>query len=72
MTWGGENVPAEGDSVIIPTGQNIIYDAHKMNYQPGKYPVINAIIIEGGSMIFDDTADQELNAHFVFANGGRI
>ncbi|XP_070541075.1 fibrocystin-L-like [Ptychodera flava] len=52
-TWGGYDPPVAGDFVIIPAGQTLVLDVDT--------PVLKMLLIEGGSVIFDD-ADVELKA----------
>ncbi|XP_077992871.1 fibrocystin-L-like [Glandiceps talaboti] len=52
-TWGGLDPPVEGDFVIVPAGQTLVLDTDT--------PVLKMLLIEGGSVIFDEK-DIELNA----------
>lgn len=55
-TWGGEFVPAEGDSVHIPSGMNVLFDMDST-------PVLNIIIVEG-ALIFAPDADPDHERSF--------
>lgn len=57
MTWAGQPPPKAGESVIIPAGQNILYDL------PAS-PVLVLIVVEG-RLIFEDTQDVALDAHYI-------
>lgn len=43
-TWGGDYAPIEGESVLVPSGMNLVVD----NYSP---PILNAVIVQG-SLVF--------------------
>jgi hypothetical protein len=61
-TWGGEALPREGDTVYVPQGMTLLVDVST--------PVINAIVVEGGTVVFADESDLTLDAHyFVFIGG---
>lgn len=61
-TWGGINPPSAGDSVLIPSGQNVLLDVSS--------PILNAIIIQG-ALIVDD-ADLTLDASYIIIRQGRL
>jgi hypothetical protein len=47
-TWGWAHVPVEGESVSIPTGMHVLYDVGHLPVTP----VLNLVIIDGGTLIF--------------------
>ncbi len=62
-TWGGEEPPEEGTIVVIDGGQVIYFDTTT--------PILKAIVIDNGSLIFDDNQDVALNAEYILVvNGG--
>ena len=63
-TWGGLFAPVDGESVAVPEGLNLLVDIDVS-------PVLNAIIIDGGSLIFpsnddDLTHHREFDAHIIY------
>ena len=66
FTWGGLNPPGEGELVVIGPNQHIYFDAVNT-------PVLKGIIIQGGSLIFDDNQDVSLNAEYILIlDGGKL
>lgn len=63
FTWGGEALPAHGESVHIRSGQTIFLDISP--------PVLNLILIEG-ALIFSDAQDLHLQAKYIFVNNGTL
>jgi len=62
-TWGGEEPPEAGTIVVIDDGQVIYFDTTT--------PILKAIVIDNGSLIFDDNQDVALNAEYILVvNGG--
>lgn len=61
-TWGGLEPPAEGELVIIQPGQHIYLDKST--------PILKGIIIQGGSLIFDDLQDINLNCEYILITDG--
>ena len=62
-TWGGADLPREGESVYIKPGQTVFLDIST--------PVLNLILIEG-TLIFEDEQDLHLQAKYIFINGGKL
>ena len=60
-TWGYNSPPKEGDSISIPARNTVLYDLVTS-------PRLHLLIIEG-TLIFDDTADRELNASYIMVRG---
>ena len=63
FTWGGEDLPARGESVYIRTGQTVFLDISP--------PQLNLILIEG-TLLFSDTQDLHLQAKYIFVNNGTL
>lgn len=59
-TWGGLDPPIEGDSVVIPAGQNILLDISP--------PQLYLVLIEG-RLEFDTTQDLTFDASYIFLRG---
>ena len=59
-TWGGLDPPIEGDSVVIPAGQNILLDVSP--------PQLYLVLIEG-RLEFDATQDLTFDASYIFIRG---
>jgi hypothetical protein len=59
-TWGGLDPPIEGDSVVIPAGQNI-----RLDVSP---PQLFLVLIEG-RLEFDSTKDLSFDASYIFIRG---
>jgi hypothetical protein len=59
-TWGGAAPPAEGDSVVIPSGQNILLDVSP--------PRLKLLLI-AGSLAVEDVRDVNLDASYIFIRG---
>ena len=56
FTWGGGPLPAEGDFVVVPTGQTLLLDTVT--------PILSYLLIQGGQLIFDqDKGDNEVELH---------
>ena len=65
FTWGGTDPPVAGDLVVIQKGQIIMFDV--------KTPQLKALVIRGGSLVFDDNQDVELHVEYVvIVDGGSI
>ena len=60
-TWGGDSKPRFGDTLIIPKGLALLIDESPEE--------LNAVIIEGGALIFADQ-DIEFKAHYITIIGG--
>ena len=65
-TWGGGSLPVEGDFVIVPSGQTLVLDI--------RTPVLKILLIQGGSLIFDDNEDGvELHSeNILITDGGSL
>ena len=61
FTWGDEDLPAQGESVYIRTGQTVFLDVSP--------PELNLLLIEG-ALVFSDTQDLHLQAKYIFVNNG--
>lgn len=59
-TWGGLDPPIEGDSVVIPAGQNVLLDVSP--------PQLYLVLIEG-RLEFDSTKDLTFDASYIFLRG---
>lgn len=57
FTWGGNDLPGEGEVVVISNYQKVYFDTTT--------PVLKGIIIIGGSLIFDDSQDVKLQAEYI-------
>jgi hypothetical protein len=64
FTWGGTSVPGEGELAVIGPGQLIYFDAET--------PVLKGLIIQGGSLIFDDNQDVHLQAEYIVITDGGV
>ncbi len=65
FTWGGEEPPREGELAVIGSGQHIYFDAVT--------PVLKALIIQNGTLTFDDYQDVSLSAEYILlVDGGRL
>ncbi|XP_026156055.1 fibrocystin-L-like [Mastacembelus armatus] len=64
FTWGGLPPPETGSFAVITTGQTILLDTST--------PVLKMLLIQGGTLVFDE-ADIELQAeNILIADGGRL
>lgn len=63
FTWGGEDLPARGDSVYIKTGQTVFLDMSP--------PELNLLLIEG-ALLFSDEQNLHLQAKYIFINNGTL
>ncbi len=65
-TWGGEEPPREGELAVIGPSQTIYFDAQET-------PILKGLIIQGGSLIFDDNQDVHLRAEYIIiSDGGKL
>ena len=66
-TWGGLFAPVDGESVSVPKGLNLLVDIDVS-------PVLNLVIVDGGSLIFPPSDDpnhvRTFDAHYIFINNG--
>ncbi len=62
FTWGGNASPGEGEIAVIGPNQHIYFDA-------ASTPILKGIIIQGGSLIFDDNQDVSLNVEYILIIG---
>lgn len=53
-TWGGRFAPADGESVVVPSGLDLLVDIDAS-------PMLNMVLVDGGSIIFpsDSNPDHE-------------
>jgi hypothetical protein len=63
FTWGGEELPAFGESVYIKSGQTVYLDISP--------PELNLVLIEG-ALIFSDEQDIDFQAKYIFVNNGTL
>ena len=65
-TWGGEYLPKDGDSVLIPAGQALVVDIDKS-------PILKAVVIEG-SLIFSPSSNLDhqrtFDAEYIYVSTG--
>jgi hypothetical protein len=61
-TWGGLPPPGEGEIAVIGPNQYIYLDTST--------PVLKGLIIQSGSLIFDDNQDIELNVEYIIITDG--
>ena len=65
FTWGGLAPPVEGDFVVVPKGQTLSIDVDT--------PILSMLLIEGGSVLFDDNQDVTLRSeHILIVNDGLL
>eukprot|EP00794_Sanderia_malayensis_P009058 gene9058-10026_t len=65
FSWGGKDPPAAGSFVQIKAGQKMLIDTDT--------PVMKMLLIDGGTVMFDDERDIELKAEHIFiTNNGRF
>ena len=65
FTWGGNPIPADGESVYIQAGQTVYLDVST--------PVLNLVLIEGALVFQDDpNADLHFQAKYIFINTGKL
>ena len=66
QTWGGELEPMDGETIVIPTGMNLLVDIDAS-------PKLMAVFVFGG-LIFpshtDPTHQRTFNAHYIFVHEG--
>ncbi|XP_072925977.1 LOW QUALITY PROTEIN: PKHD1 like 1, tandem duplicate 1 [Hemitrygon akajei] len=62
-TWGGQSPPEKGSLVVITKGQTILLDQST--------PVLKMLLIQGGSLIFDEV-DIELQAENILITDGGL
>ncbi|XP_017158739.1 PKHD1 like 1, tandem duplicate 1 [Poecilia reticulata] len=64
FTWGGLPPPERGSVAVIAKGQTVLLD--------GSTPVLKMLLIQGGTLMFDE-ADLELRAeNILITDGGRL
>ncbi|RMZ99106.1 fibrocystin-L, partial [Brachionus plicatilis] len=56
-TWGGMELPGEGDVVVISENQAVYFDTHT--------PILKGVLIIGGALIFDDMQDVHLQCEYI-------
>ena len=57
-------MPMEGDIAVINKGQTIYLDTET--------PILTGLIINGGTLIFDDYQDVHLQAEYIIVNDGGL
>ena len=66
-TWGGLFAPVEGESVAVPRGLHLLVDIPES-------PKLNAVIVDGGSLIFPSDEDEShlrpFDANVIFVRDG--
>jgi cell migration-inducing and hyaluronan-binding protein len=63
-TWGGNEPPKAGDSVVITEGQYILLDE--------SLPSLNLLYIEGVLEFSNEVGDLSINASYIFIYGGML
>ena len=63
-TWGGNDPPIEGDSVVITTGEYIVLDVSP--------PELFLLTIQGNLAFSQDVGDLELNCSYIVLHLGRL
>ncbi|XP_067947416.1 fibrocystin-L-like [Watersipora subatra] len=64
FTWGGYPLPAEGEIVVVRSGQTLLLDMDT--------PILKVLLIQGGKLVFDEK-DVELNAeNILITDGGTL
>ncbi|XP_078699976.1 fibrocystin-L-like [Branchiostoma floridae x Branchiostoma belcheri] len=61
-TWGGESLPEQGDFVIVHEGQTLLLDTDT--------PILRMLLIQGGTLLFDDEKDIHLQAEYILITDG--
>jgi hypothetical protein len=68
-TWGGQFAPVDGESVAVHKGLNLLVDIDAS-------PILNAVIIDGGSLIFpsdnDPNHQRTFDANLIYVQHGFI
>jgi cysteine-rich repeat protein len=62
-TWGGNEPPMTGDSVVVTKGEHIVLDISP--------PLLELVILQG-TLAFDDSQDLMFNASYIFIHGGKL
>jgi hypothetical protein len=62
-TWGGNDPPMTGDSVVVTKGEHIVLDISP--------PLLELVILQG-TLAFDDSQDLMFNASYIFIHGGKL
>ncbi|KAF5406198.1 hypothetical protein PHET_00292 [Paragonimus heterotremus] len=64
-TWGSGAMPRDGDAVEIPQNHTILLDQNTTK--------LTMLVINGGTLVFDPTADVELSAKYIIIhNQGKL
>eukprot|EP00854_Cymbomonas_tetramitiformis_P000519 gene518-912_t len=58
-TWGGDDPPGPGDSVMIPAGTTVLFDM--------MYAELELLLVSG-QLLFDDNADRNLTVGYLWLN----
>ena len=68
FTWGGTQLPVEGDFVIVGAGQTLVLDTVT--------PILRILLIQGGELIFDDVPTEggiQLHTEYILiTDGGKL
>lgn len=66
-TWGGRFAPADGESVVVPAGLDLMVDIDAS-------PELNMVLVDGGSIIFPSDSDpnheRTFDAKVIFVRNG--
>jgi hypothetical protein len=62
-TWGGNDPPMSGDSVVVTKSEFIVLDISP--------PLLHLVILQG-TLSFDDSRDLMFNASYIFVHGGHL
>jgi len=63
-TWGGNEPPVEGDSVVITLGEYIVLDVSP--------PALHLVTLQGTLSFARDVGDLEFNASYIVIHYGRM
>lgn len=63
-TWGGNDPPVEGDSVVITHGEYIVLDVSP--------PELNLVVVQGTLDFHRDVGDLNFNASYIVLHYGRL
>lgn len=63
-TWGGNPPPQEGEFVVVPASQTLLIDEDT--------PVLKMILIQGGTVIFDEKDIHLQTENILITDGGAL
>jgi hypothetical protein len=63
-TWGVDIPPIDRDLVYIPQGTTLLVDQNT--------PILEGIVVEGGTIVFSDDLDLTVQAGFITLDGGHF